>query len=73
MHREGSAEHVEAPGHAGLCLPLGRADLTEKAEQGAWRPQVAQALSPPEKRRLDCEAGQKLSHSSEPIPAVSPH
>ena len=55
MHREGSAEHVEAPGHAGLCLPLGRTDLTEKAEQGAWRPQVAQALSPPEKRGLDRE------------------
>ena len=30
-----------------LCLPLGRMDLTVKAEQGAWRPQITQASVPP--------------------------
>ena len=37
---------MEAPGHTGLCPTLRNVDLTTKAEQGTWRPQVTQASVP---------------------------
>ena len=40
---------------------------------GLFEPQVTQASVPAEKPDLAVKPEQKLSRSSEPIPAVSPH